>query len=118
MTNKIGRPEKELDWKVLDAILQYGAKLIDCAEILGLSDDTVQRKIKAEYGCTFSEYRDSKMSRTRVKLMQKQIEVALSGNVPMLIWTGKQYLGQTDKAESSMSIESTQPIVLAYKLDE
>jgi hypothetical protein len=35
------------------------------------------------------------------RLKNKQIQVALGGNVVMLIWLGKQYLGQTDKIEES-----------------
>lgn len=105
MTNKLGRPEKELDWHLLDSILQYGAKLIDCAEICKMSEDSIQRKIKENFDCTFSRYRDMKMSKTRVKLMQKQIESALAGNPVMLIWTGKQYLGQVDKHEAAIQSE-------------
>lgn len=30
-------------------------------------------------------------------LEEKQYEVAMEGNVQMLIWLGKQHLGQTDK---------------------
>jgi hypothetical protein len=35
---------------------------------------------------------------TRKRFMRrKQMEVAMSGNVTMLIWLGQQYLGQADK---------------------
>jgi len=34
---------------------------------------------------------------TKVSLRREQIKVALNGNVAMLIWLGKQYLGQSDK---------------------
>ena len=32
-----------------------------------------------------------------VELRKKQFEMAMDGNVQMLIWLGKQYLGQSDK---------------------
>jgi len=35
----------------------------------------------------------------QMSLRRKQIEVALKGNVSMLIWLGKQMLGQMDKQE-------------------
>ncbi len=108
MTNKAGRPEKEFDWKVLDSILQFGANLIDCSELLDVSEDTVQRKIKSEYGCTFTEYRAKKMGRMRVKLLQKQYEMAQNGNVALLIWLGKQHLGQSDKQENSIDLSKIQ----------
>lgn len=113
MVKKTGRPEKELDWYLLDSILQFGAKLIDCSEICKMSEDSIQRKIKEAHGCTFSEYREKKLSNTRVKLLKKQIEVALSGNVPMLIWTGKQLLGQFDKQEVTADIK--EKITLNYE---
>lgn len=37
----------------------------------------------------------------RVSLKRKQIEKALVGNITMLIWLGKQLLGQKDKIEQS-----------------
>jgi hypothetical protein len=97
---KIGRPEKELDWKLLDSILQYGAKCVDCADICEVSEDTIQRKIRQDFGMTFMEYREKKMSKTRIKLLQKQVSMALDGCVPLLIWLGKNMLGQSDKTES------------------
>lgn len=110
MTNRVGRPEKEFDWKVLDSILQFGANLIDCSELLDVSDDTIQRKIRSEHGCTFSEYRTKKMGRMRVKLLQKQYEMAQNGNVALLIWLGKQHLGQTDKV-----VQEIQEVNLEFK---
>ena len=32
----------------------------------------------------------------KINLRKKQVEMALNGDVRMLIWLGKQYLGQTD----------------------
>lgn len=112
--NKGGRPKKAFDWDKLDAILQYGAWLVDCADILNVSEDTVDRRIKSEFGMTFSEYRTKKMSRTRMRLAQKQIEAALAGNVTMLIWLGKQYLGQQDKHE----VASTSQIKINIDQDD
>lgn len=102
MTNKAGRPAKEFDWKLLDSILQFGARLIDCSEMLELSDDTIQRNIRVEHDLTFSEYRERKMSRMRMKILQKQFDVAMQGNVALLIWLGKQHLGQVDKQETKL----------------
>ena len=35
----------------------------------------------------------------KIELREKQWEVAMDGNVQMLIWLGKQYLGQRDTPE-------------------
>jgi len=34
-----------------------------------------------------------------IELRQKQFEMAMNGDVRMLIWLGKQYLGQSEKPE-------------------
>lgn len=98
----MGRPRKELNWEVLDSILKFGAKLMDCSDHLGISEDTIQDRIKEKYGITFTEYRERKLSYLRISLLKKQFDVAMQGNTSMLIWLGKQYLCQTDKEESKI----------------
>ena len=91
---------KQLDWEKLDAILQFGARLLDAQDILGLGRETIREKIKERFDMTFTEYRELRMSKMRMKLLQKQYDVAMSGNVTMLIWLGKQHLKQTEKTET------------------
>lgn len=42
---------------------------------------------------------------TKCKLRKKQIDVALKGNPSMLIWLGKNMLGQRDKFDDDVEIE-------------
>ena len=102
----MGRPRKEFNWEKLDAVLQYGAWQIDCADILDVSMDTIERRIREKFDMTFAEYRNKRMSRTRMRLAQKQIEAALGGNITMMIWLGKQYLGQSDKHEQAITSDA------------
>ncbi len=37
----------------------------------------------------------------KAKLLEMQMNTAMKGNAEMLKWLGKQYLGQTDKAETN-----------------
>ena len=98
----MGRPPVEFDWSKLDAILQFGARLIDCHGIMDVADVTIEDKIKKKYGMSFGQYRDLRMSTMRQKLLQKQFDIAMQGNVTMLIWLGKQHLGQSDKLETEL----------------
>lgn len=116
MTKKIGRPEIELKWDVLDAVLQYGAQLTDCAEFCGCSEDTIQNRIKQEFGLTFTEYRARKLGRTRVSIMKKQIEKALAGDTTMLIWVGKNICNQADKISTEVDDTPDEPVTLAYSI--
>ena len=45
------------------------------------------------------EYTKTISNEEKIALRKKQIEMAMDGNVQMLIWLGKQYLGQQDKQE-------------------
>lgn len=97
MTKRPGRPEIFIDWSKLDGFLALGATLLDCSDLMDISEDTIERVIKKKHKLRFSEYREKKMSGMRIRLRQKQYDVAMKGNVTMLIWLGKQMLGQTDK---------------------
>lgn len=59
------------------------------ASVLGCSADTLERN----YAAIIKEGRDS----GKMSLKRKQYEVAMSGNVTMLIWLGKIQLGQVEQ---------------------
>lgn len=109
---KRGPQPKELDWVRLDQYLELGAGLLDCTEFLQCSDDKIQKDIRKKFDLTFTQYRQKKLSKMRVKLLQKQFEVAMGGNVSMLIWLGKQVLGQTDKLEQTTETTQVQRLVI------
>lgn len=67
---------------------------------------------------TFSGYFAQKRGTGKISLRRKQFQTALAGkgNVSMLIWLGKQWLGQKDAAE--FSGPDNGPIQLKYSLDD
>lgn len=94
---KAGRKPAKIDPGKLEILCRYGASCLDCADEFDCSEDTIVRYIKDNYGLNFKDYRKKKQGKVRMQLRQKQIEVALNGNVSMLIWLGKQILDQSDK---------------------
>ena len=52
---------------------------------------------------SFAEYFAIKRGRGKIGLRRKQYEVAMAGNVPMLIWLGKQYLDQAEKQQAEVN---------------
>lgn len=92
----------ELNYDKLDALLQFKVSLRFCADYLEISEDTIQRRIKEDFGVSFSEYHELKMERTAVKLQQKAIEQALKGNNTMLIFALKNLAKWSDKVESEV----------------
>lgn len=75
------------------------------ADVLRISISTMSRWLKKEYNCTFDELKAQKQSNMKLKLAGKQYETAMKGSVPMQIWLGKQWLGQSDKQEVSNTEE-------------
>lgn len=115
---KMGRPPLPFDWSKLDAILQYKASLIDAAEIMECHVDTIEKKIKAMHGCTFSEYRDKKMSKVRLTLVQKAIGMAQNGDRTMLIFCLKNMCGWRDVQDVDLNTTTTQKLIINMGDDE
>lgn len=73
-------------WDKLDGLLAHKSSLIVCADILDVHENTIKSHIKQRFEMTFTEYAEKKLSRTKVKLVQKALEMAMSGNVTMTIF--------------------------------
>jgi len=54
----------------------------------------------------FQQVWDMKSAMGKMSIRRLQFEKAKEGNTTMLIWLGKQYLGQTDKADFQMTEET------------
>jgi hypothetical protein len=98
----MGRPRIEIDWKELDKLCGLQCSLEEIAGWFNCSIDTIEARIKETHGMTFPEYFSQKRSGGKISLRRKQYETAMSGNVTMLIWLGKQYLNQKDKIEQEV----------------
>ena len=99
----MARPRKELEdikfdgWDQLDSLIVFASEVY-CAEKLNMSVDTLADRIKKKHDMSFTEYKRKRQEPLRINLLKKQYDVAMQGNVSMLIWLGKQYLNQSDKA--------------------
>lgn len=105
----MGRKAAEMDFGIVDTALFYGATLPQLQFLLEskgnkISIKTIQRIIERELDMTFAEYKAYRHGGAKFKLAQKQFEVAMSGNPSMLIWLGKNWLGQTDKNETNLNL--------------
>jgi len=115
---EMARPQKLLEniefdgWDQLDALVVWATQEY-CAEKLGISVDSLARRIKEETGLSFAEYKHQKKEPIRINLLKKQYDVAMQGNVSMLIWLGKNELGQSDKLDQKVSNSITE-IKLSY----
>lgn len=105
---KRGPKLTEIKWDEFDKLCGMQCSLEEIASWFDCSADTIERSVKREHGVKFAEYFEQKRGKGKIALRRKQYEVALGGNIPMLIWLGKQYLDQKDKQENESKVESIQ----------
>jgi len=89
----MARPTKDIPWETLDTLAELGCTLPECAEVLRLSVRTIQRAMLRKHGEDYGTYCKKRIA---IRLRVCQWESAAAGSVPMLIWLGKQYLGQSN----------------------
>ncbi len=97
-----GRPRATIDWADFDRLCAVQCTLAEIAAHFGRSEDTIERAVKREQGLSFADYFAQKRKSGFVSLRRKQWELAMAGNPTMLIFLGKQWLGQSDKQEVSI----------------
>jgi len=86
----------KIDGKEVQKLASYGLNNTEIAEFYNVSEGTIRKQ--------YSEFLTKGRSNVKMRLKKKQIDVAMKGNVSMLIWLGKQYLGQSEKAEEKNRI--------------
>ena len=90
----MARPKKEIDYKLAEKLSQIMCTQEEIANILEVSVRTLQRD--AEFCRLYKKGQDT----GRMSIKRKQFDVAVNkGNTTMLIWLGKQYLGQKEVSE-------------------
>jgi hypothetical protein len=90
----VGRPKKhDIDPIKVEKLASFGCTNTEIASVFNCSDSTIVRN----YAENLTKGRDT----GKIRLRQMQWRAAEAGNVTMLIWLGKQVLGQTEKIEAS-----------------
>ena len=101
---KVGRPLAPINWKQVDNMCAIRCTGEEQASILDIDYDTLDSACKREKNCSFSEYFAQKSANGSMSLRRKQYTQAMEGNTTMLVWLGKNWLGQTDKQEVTAKI--------------
>tara|TARA_Y100001963_G_scaffold123691_1_gene173891 strand:+ start:906 stop:1241 length:336 start_codon:yes stop_codon:yes gene_type:complete len=95
----VGRPKKhDIPFDKVEQLASFGCTNIEIASYFGC-DESLLRK-------NYSEYLAKGRDKGKIRLRQLQWQAAEKGSHTMLIWLGKQILGQTDKSE----VELVKPI--------
>jgi len=109
MVNKKSPTKQRIpvDWELVDKYLIGGAKGSQVAAAIGVHYDTLSNRCKEDHNVLFSEYSAKKKQKGNLMLHAKQYQVAMSGNTTMLVWLGKQRLGQTDQPKESQEFNGS-----------
>jgi hypothetical protein len=94
-----GRPRIEINWPDFDRLCEVQCTLAEISAHFGVSEDTIERAVKRDHRVSFADYFAEKRKSGFVSLRRRQYELAMAGNATMLIFLGKQYLGQADKRD-------------------
>ena len=103
---KTGRPLIAINWKQVDQMCAIHCTGDEQAAILEISYDTLNRACKRDKKMSFADYFRQKSAGGKMSLRRRQYSEAMEGNTTMLVWLGKNWLGQTDK-EVSVEDETT-----------
>jgi predicted transcriptional regulator len=85
----------DLNLKLVRDLASIGCSTVEIAAVLGVSARTVQRRCRTEI--------DAGHEMLKVSLRRWQYSKAKEGNTTMLIWLGKQLLGQKDVSRIELS---------------
>lgn len=103
-------PEDEQGWENFDKLLALQCTGREIAAFYNRSETWVHERVQLVKGMKFAEYAAMTKPKGLVSLRRKQMEMALAGDRTMLVWLGKQYLGQSDKSETRVSGPDGKPI--------
>ena len=91
----MGRPRLSFDLRQVEELGKIQSTQAELAAVLGCGLSTVKDRIAndEEFAAAYERGREAGKS----SLRRLQWKAALSGNITMQIWLGKQYLGQSDR---------------------
>lgn len=114
-----GRPRLIIDWEAVKKLCHIQCTRDEIASFLQVSNDTLERAVKREHNMDYAAFYKQHADGGKRSLRRKMFEVALNGNVGMLIWLSKQQLGMREDPSQSISNEDAKRVFeLAYKISK
>lgn len=104
-----GRKAFKIDYETVEKLASMMCTQLEIASYLGCSVKTLERDKK------FQNTHNKGLDKGRMSVRRMQYRCAEEGNPTMLIWLGKQYLGQRDMKDVKMT---TTEIVVDIEEDE
>ena len=92
----MGRPEKPINWDLLDLYLKAGCSRKKIAEAFHITTETLSYRVEEKYGVNFSTYSSNLCSEGDILIEAQQYQKAMKGYWPALLWLGKVRCGQRE----------------------
>jgi hypothetical protein len=107
--NKMGRPPFTLtdeQFKTIEGLARIQCTQLEICDIYNVTDKPLNAALKKHSGVTFSDLIKRNMSHGKASIRRGQFKLGTEKlNPTMLIWLGKQYLGQKDQVENTGLVE-------------
>ena len=114
---KRGRPRIEIDKKSFVDLVGLGCSQDEICWYFRdesgkpISEDTLTRFCKREFGCNFAEYRNqNSMMFLKIKLRRNQLKLS-EKSASMAIWLGKQMLDQKERPDDMAGTEPVRIVI-------
>jgi len=115
---KLGRPKKEIDFDTLEKLCELHCTRDEICDFLDIDDETLSCRLREQGYKNFSTYYEKHLGGGKVSLRRLQWLAAEKGSIPMLIWLGKQILGQSDRLDQNIKdITPPQLIPLIFEVN-
>lgn len=100
-----GRPRIAIDQKIFENLCGIFCTQEEIAGVFNCSVDTIDKFCKRTYKCNFTEVYKIHSAKGKMSLRRWQMQAAERGNTSMLIFLGKNYLGQADVVRNEVSTD-------------
>ncbi len=101
---KMARPKAKIDWDHAGKLIAAGCDGVQVAAYFGIKPDTLYFRCEQDNKQGFSEFLREKRAKGDALLYATQYELAIKEKNPtMLVWLGKQRLGQREKQDTDLT---------------
>ena len=112
---KKGRPHKEIDKRTFENLCAIQSTITEMCAVFECDPKTLENWCKREYGTNFSIIFREKRCKGFISLRRAQFQKAIEEkNTAMLIFLGKNWLGQSDRQE--VKLDSQLQVSSGYDL--
>jgi hypothetical protein len=100
----MARPKAIIDWDKAGEMIAAGCDGVQVAAFFGIKPDTLYFRCEQDNKRGFSEFLREKRASGDAAILKAQFDLALKDKNPtMLVWLGKQRLGQREKQDTDLT---------------